>query len=920
MLKEDLKHITINDLLDRKEISVQASNCCTTYKYHTLFDIVNLYERGKLLFTFRHFRKGVHIELRNLCIKYIEQIEQSNTTIIETKEDFKRITIKNLLNKQEISLRASNSCIKYKIHSLFDIIELYENGRLFFRFQNAGKGVCIELQNLCERYLAQFEIPITKNETNLEQITTDYLCNTNQISVRTANCCIANGLDTLYKIVLSFKDNGSFLKQKIRNVGQKTCEELDELSQKYIIQLEEEIKLNDIPEEEKLQRRQEEIKNLIETDFVNAADNNLVDANDILNYFTDNQKIILRDKYDKLITTYSVRTMNRLREISFEKFATHYLFQNDSELLRIELLGKKSLKEAVDLKNKIKNEISQLINLPEEDIFKLELIRQKGEIVQNDFVFDFYKKYNHLPMFWILEQTLRKDNTRSIQILIDAFPIFKNQQILPLENIAKKFVITRERVRQIRNDVFNKTFEITNENVEYKKDSDLIRYSELLQNKDDWSYLLEFVEETNLNQESIEVQECLKKEQCNLSVKFALQIIAYVFRDSFSLFGGFEISNRDRVWKNTFLIKKYFTNVFDFERFIDEFADYVSKNEIEHWLDIEEFVINSQCWLKFDFDKLDIIVSIVRDILLNELYLYSEDIDGKIKIPATKERNPLDIVYEILQQNGNPMHIEEIFVEFKRFFPEHKYTEASQLRPFLNRNEAISHRNRNSVWTLKEWEHIKTGTIRDAIVEFLLKNDLPQTTDDITEYILQHFPTTNIASVRASMSNDTKNRFVFFENNLFGLRSKQYPSEYKKIEQQERQRKSFEQRLTELEKFIVENEHFPFSTSQDKEEEALYRWWKRIIDGKNLVTENQRNEVIRVQQRFAEYEIDRSAYEWNLNYNKAKAFLLESRRLPFAKGNEKFLYDWLRRAKEDFQSYSLNEEQRKKYIELSKMF
>jgi hypothetical protein len=64
---------------------------------------------------------------------------------------------------------------------------------------------------------------------NLQYITVAHLCDSGQISTRTANCCISVGLDTLYKIVLYFEENGSFFKKYIKNAGFKTCEELDEL-------------------------------------------------------------------------------------------------------------------------------------------------------------------------------------------------------------------------------------------------------------------------------------------------------------------------------------------------------------------------------------------------------------------------------------------------------------------------------------------------------------------------------------------------------------------------------------------------------------------------------------------------------------------------------------------------------------------
>ena len=47
----------------------------------------------------------------------------------------------------------------------------------------------------------------------------------------------------------------------------------------------------------------------------------------------------------------------------------------------------------------MKDELLYLINLPEEDISRLNLVRQKGDIVLDSFVTEFYKTNNHLPMF-----------------------------------------------------------------------------------------------------------------------------------------------------------------------------------------------------------------------------------------------------------------------------------------------------------------------------------------------------------------------------------------------------------------------------------------------------------------------------------------------------------------------------------------
>lgn len=751
---------------------------------------------------------------------------------------------------------------------------------------------------------------------DLKNITINDLLVGNEISIRTGNCCFNAKFNSLFDIIEYYEKGNSFF--NIRKAGRQTCLELQDLCSKYISQIGELIEVTEIlSEEEKLQKRQNEIKELIETDFIYAIENKLIDLKDFISYLTINQKAILEEKYNKHLTNYSIRTVNRLQSIGFEAFVTLYLFQNDKELLKVKNLGKKSLEEAVDLKNKMKKEFSHIINLPEEDLTQLELVHQKGEIMLNDFVFDFYKQNNHLPMFWILEQYIINDSSRKIDILTSTFNIIQNWPVLSLEKIAEKYNITRERVRQIRCDTFRKTFEITDEIIEYGKNSDLIKYNQLLQNKNDWAYILEFLNEKKLNQESFEIQECLKKEQCNFSFEFALQIIAYLFRDIFSLFGGIEISNKDRIWENTFLIRKEFTCIFDFENFIGEFKNHIAGNETEYDLNIEDYLTNSACWTSvIDLNKFDDIVCIAKDILLYEFCLYS-NIDGLITIPATKERNLFDVIYEILQKNGNPMHLDEIFIEFKKILSEHKYTEASQLRSWLQRHEAISFRNRKSVYTLKEWKHIKSGTIRDTIVEFLSKNDSPQTAECITEYVLQYFPKTNTASVRTTMLNDTQKRFSFYGDNLFGLVSKEYPVEYELITLQEGQRKAFEQRLYDLEKFLSEYDHFPFSSSDNEEETSLYRWW-RLQNQDPKLSDRQKADINRIKNQYADYETDKTIYEWFCHLNDLKLFLLENRRLPSARGSEKFLYGWLRRAKDDFNNQRLNEKQRRKYAELFK--
>lgn len=723
---------------------------------------------------------------------------------------------------------------------------------------------------------------------DLRNISSSDLLASGKISVRAYNCCDDVQFESLYDIISYYEQFHSFL--KIRNVGRKTCQELESICKEIIPQI-----IN------------------LESPTTTKA---LIEEQD-QDSFNVIQKGLIQKKYSELLNYCTVRTYNGLSNISANQFINSYLNCHTNEFYKIKNIGRKSVVEIIDFRAKFKSFIEE-INYSKDS--PLQIVRQEakkkyGIIVDNDFVCDFFDKSSHFPMFWMLEQYIKDDRTRGLSILIDSYAIFNNHKTLTLEKIAQKHNLTRERVRQIRNGIFIKTFEITDEPILHKTKS-WFSYSQLLQNKNDWAYLLDLFNELDIvYHESLEIQNLLSEEKCNFSGEFVLQIIAYIFRDKFTLLGGIDISNRGRIWDKTFLVKKEYSDIFDFGRFREEFSSLILDNKVDYLFDIEHYIANSQCWIKYDFNKTNSIICVLRDILLYEFHLYSDDIAGQIRIPVNKERKPIDVIYEILRQSGKPLHLGQIFVEFKKILPEHKYIEASQLRPYLQRHEAITFINRKSVYTLKEWDHIRTGTIRDAIIEFLTEKEVPQSVDDVTKYVIQFF-STNQKSVHSTMSSG-KN-FLQYKNGLFGLKRKKYPLQYE-VEQQEELRKSFEQRLRELEIFIVEEGHFPFTSNVDSKEASLSRWWNRIIKNKQQITESQKTEIDRIKVLYAEYDTDKSTYLWFINYNKLKCFLLENRRIPSARNDEKFLNSWLREANEDFQNFKLTEEQRKKYIALAKL-
>ena len=529
------------------------------------------------------------------------------------------------------------------------------------------------------------------------------------------------------------------------------------------------------------------------------------------------------------------------------------------------------------------------------------------------FAIDFYNREGHFPLFWILEQYLRKDNTKKVKAMLDLFPIFRDSRPLTLREVATKQGLSCERVRQVRLKLFRypEAFKITGEITKL-----------LLQDKKDWAYILEILPRAEcISRESTEIWECLKKEQCNLSTQFVLQVIARIFRDNYLLFGGFSTSKKSKQSiENTFLIKKELTYIFEFGDFMEEFKNLIAENETEYDLTVEELLSNDARWNYIVGNKgFDKVVRVVKDLLSCEFHVHANP-EGLITVPTMNKGNPTDVVREILKRNGNPMHLNDIFMAFKKIFPDDGYAAAEQLRPCLQKNEAIvPFKGRSGFYSLRAWEHVKAGSIRDVIFDFLMNNDSPQTVKSITEYVLRYFPQTNYASVRASLSNDTKNRFSFFENRLIGSASKKYAPKFKEVIKIEKnQKRSFEQRLRDFEKFLSENDHFPFSLLVNPHEISLYRWWKITNKHTKKLTAQQKKEIERIKKQYADFEIYEVAYKWIKHCNEFKRFVLENRRLPKTSGSERLLYDWFYRAKNEFLNNRLNERQKIKYAELLK--
>jgi hypothetical protein len=700
----------------------------------------------------------------------------------------------------------------------------------------------------------------------------DDLMNAKEISIRTGNCCKISGMESFYDILVKYENE----ELKIEGAGSKTYLELNWLyeSMTSTFPLRNRSPL-DAYESEKIMKY---YKSLLSNKFKCNA---------------------IHEKYKQLTHSYSIRAQIWLTRIPLDIFMSEYLCFYDVKSLKVRHFFVNTLQETTDLKEKLKAEITRQFYMSEEDCVREEIRNHYGLSGNIDFPVSYYMKHRCYPMFWILEKQLEKQpenyNDRDFEILKKTFEIYQNQQPVSLNEFAAQYSISRERVRQIREQLLRTIFS--------RRSLFFNKY------RNDWNHY------KPLNKDAIweqDMQKYIDDEQSNFSPKFILQILSnLLYHDDYTLYGGLYASAARNSWKNAFIVNNNFSEIFDFDKFRAEFRIKLQKNKLPHLLNPVSYVIKCKCWEKYCANKKYAIAGIATDILRYEFNM-NPDENGCFTIPVKIKRSMFDVVYEILKDNGNPMHINSIFVEFKKREPKHHYRNPAQLRYYLLKHKAIACQNRRSVYVLKEWSHVKSGTIRDSIVELLTKKRLPQTVQTIAEYVKQYFPETNTVSIRTSMFNDTKKRFMFFRNDLFGLSRKKYPPKY---EPADNALLSFDQRLSEVEKFLVENGRFPFASSKNRDERILGVWWTRIIKGIYDTDESKQNEIERIRTQYAGCDENKRIFQWNENCERMKRFLLENHKTPTI-STDKFLYHWLGRAKTDYLEHRLNEMQQQKYLEL----
>lgn len=646
----------------------------------------------------------------------------------------------------------------------------------------------------------------------------------------------------------------------IRNFGRKSAIEINEVRPDLISFVKEKYSSFDTNEIESFiseyhQREQEE------------EQNKKVLLREIIG---DNKYFLLWRELDAVKKCLSVRAQNAIQAYKGD-FIEDFVHQG-KDVKTIRNIGKKTEIEFRYLIDVLKAFIGEM---PKEDIPDEVLAKSDRDEKYKDCCDDFCEKYlveeGHLPMFYILEQYLKKNKDRRPLYILNMYaPIFKDSKSYTLEEIAAKCNLTRERVRQI----YVKCCKILKTIDPDDLEKTTLNYSKILSQKDDWRYIVNRLESYDFIDIS-KIEDVVYGEECFLTNEFIMYILP-VIDDDFAILGEspLPISSRNKKeWSNSYLIRKRYIEAFDFYEMIHLVHEYEDNNTESMTLSVEELlsVTFFSAWKDYDYQLVEPLQNIVSQILISELDMIP-DMDYRFTLVGKMQEATADVIYDILKREGVPMDIANLFLQFEKRCPD-RYKSSNSLRVYAHRDPRICLVGVNDQIALSEWDHVHTGSIRGIIVSFLAEHKEPQHIEDIMSYISK-IRETNKHSIYSTMSSG--NQFVKLGGGYFGLADRSY-SDWLGCSELERDARRL---ILVLEKFLLENQRFPFCQSSDGEEEELYQWWNHAKKNKKNFTNAFWTEIERIENTYSSLPRNKTEYLWQDHLIRYKDFVSANFRKP----------------------------------------
>jgi hypothetical protein len=716
------------------------------------------------------------------------------------------------------------------------------------------------------------------------------------LSVRSFNVCNYNGLKDLPSILSYFKENKTFV--KLRNCGKRSNEELIALCLKYIdkenLAQEETTKIENplIAKISNLTRIQRENVNR----FIEINVNNLTNRskNALITFLNGNLKI--RNLSERILTNERFN-IQEIKNVGVKSTIELNSFIGLIKSFIENVLNAKDENELISMKNRffIEKRFS-IFEIPSEIVDSLSIFKLTDFVIECNAVFISYQNL----------------------IFQKAFKVYRNQPELTLDEIAEELNISRERVRQIRISILENLFAnlLFVRNIE----DDLFQKYKIDINE---KYI--FIDDdltVNLNESN----------DTNFSKEFITYLVYVYVSDKFSLLGNLEdvlfakyFKSRERHnWECFYLIDSEVDKKFQFNDFANDIDKRLNERiEKTYKFNFKSYLSN---FLSDDsYDLLEQVTEIAELILNNEFGIYL-DLEDNIQFLRNSVKHAYEYAYEALTQLDKPAKVSEITSKILELHPDYE-TDDDKVRASMKRQKGFVPIGRNSVFGLKVWENelenFKGGTIRSIVLEYLESHLEPQHISTITSHVLKFRPKSNEYSISQNLKLDESGSFLFFKNSYVGLSSKNYGMSYILVSDENTvEKKTWEERYSDLTEFLNQNDRLPFSSGCPEKEIKLYKWYK-IQLGKYRKGDLDSEKSILIKDVFDRYE-EKSTRKRRTNvtdkYSELITFVTEQKRLPSTnKEGEEYLYHFFYKQRKLYEKGELRPDEEHNFIKAAKI-
>lgn len=706
------------------------------------------------------------------------------------------------------------------------------------------------------------------------------------LSVRARHILEANKIFD-FSALLKKTEKPGFTFMNLRNCGKKTADELDN----FVNQL-----LN--YQKEIAESEASATENTIYT---------IANGDEYLRFVTD-------APLKKPITDFdlSVRTINCLKNIDVETLGDLVSF-NKSDLVGLRGFGKKVLQEIENvvlshgLKFGIKvSSYQQEDTRTQDETFIISSSPSSRYLSDTDmdFSYEFKDKYGHFPMVFISYRTLSfltEFEREVLRMTIDPHP-------LSLEEIANKFCLTRERIRQIydkarkrikASGTIEQLFQNEDwgvygvgEDVSFVFSSDL-HIDRIVEERD---FLIEYIQ--NRGNDDWNTPNITEN-----SLYFVLvmkgMIPLWIDQEKKELSSYYIASGQTA----PFFFVDDRLNQYKFNKVIREVHRLLKIKKTESvCVPITSYFIDNNCYWNGNSKPGGIEIDKFKELLIRVLQVVCDiHTEGECIVFEYNKVDYGNMLYELLKKADARLHRDELLQLlanecFEQGVP-CEITDSSQLTTFLSRDPRIISIGKSGYWGLKEWGEV-TGSIRNIAVKMVQKSKEPIQIEDLANRILLHRPDSAFDNVVTIIRQSVyMGEFVLFFDDYIGLKGKKYDDKYVIYPT------SFDEWVDTYRNYVQNNRHHPYC-GQNGYEGYLYRWHYKA----SQLTDLSPDEIVKIDtldKELSHYPHNATENKFLHNCNLYKRFVEGNNRM-LKESDDKDLFKWFYSASRDYSSYNDN--------------